>query len=176
MRAVYAEAAEARERSTGPSTWWARLWHAVPASRGLTLGAAAAAVAVIALASWGIAGRQPAAPATVAVALTGTIAAPHAHAELTYDPSTHEAVLTASGLPSPGAVVSGRSVYEVWLIRPNGSAVAAAFLAHEPDGSWSAAMAGDMAAYSAVAATPEPAGGSPSPTGARVLQGAIAAS
>jgi anti-sigma-K factor RskA len=175
MRAVYAEAEQARERAdrTRPSSWWARAWQALPVSRGFTIAAAAAAVAVVGLASWGVINRPTSAPASVAVALTATQAAPHAHGVLTYDRGSTEAVLTATGLPSPGSVVAGRAVYEVWLIRPNGSAVAAAYLSHNPDGTWSAAVHGDLSAYSAVAATPEPPGGSPSPTGAKVMQGAL---
>jgi anti-sigma-K factor RskA len=178
MHAVYAEAAQARARSarTGPSTWWARAWQALPASRGFTVVAAAAAIAVVVLASWGVMNRHPSAPASVAVALAATQAAPHAHGVLTYDRGSTEAVLTATGLPSPGSVVAGRTVYEVWLIRSNGSAVAAAYLSHNPDGTWSAAVHGDLSAYSAVAATPEPAGGSPSPTGAKVIEGSLTAS
>jgi anti-sigma-K factor RskA len=175
MRAVYAEAEQARERSTGarPSSWWARAWQALPASRGFTVAAAAAAVAVIALASWRVSSGQPAAPASVAVALAATQAAPHAHGVLTYDRGSSVAVLTATGLPSPSSVVPGRAVYEVWLIRSNGSAVPAAYLSHNPDGTWSAAVHGDMTAYSSVAATPEPAGGSTTPTGAKVIQGSL---
>jgi anti-sigma-K factor RskA len=175
MRAVYAEAAEARERAirTRPASWWARAWQALPASRGFTVAAAAAAVAVIALASWRVANRQPGPPASVAVALIATQAAPHAHGELTYERGGQQAVLTASGLPSPGSIVAGHSVYEVWLIRSNGSAVAAAYLSHNPDGTWSAVVHADLSAYAAVAATPEPAGGSSAPTAARVMQGAL---
>ena len=178
MRAVYAEAAQAGERATRaqPASWWQRLWDAIPASRGLTAMAAAAAVAVIALSSWAVLNRQNAAPASVAVALTATQAAPHAHAQLNYQRGGSEAVLTASGLPSPGTVAAGGSVYEVWLIRSNGSAVGVAYLSQNPDGSWSAAVHGDLSAYSAVAATAEPAGGSSSPTGAKVLQGPISSS
>ncbi len=175
MRAVYAEAEQARERNSRvrPASWWARAWQALPAARGFTVGAAAAAVAVIALASWGVANRQPAAPASVAVVLAATQAAPQAHGELTYTRGGRQAVLTATGLPSPSSVVAGRSVYEVWLIRSDGSAVAAAYLTHNPDGSWAAVVHGDMSAYTAVAATPEPAGGSRAPTGARVIQGTL---
>ncbi len=178
MHAVYAEAAQARERSSRrrPSTWWARAWQALPASRGFTVAAAAAAIAVVALASWGVTNRQPAAPASVAVALAATEAAPHAHGVLTYERGSAEAVLTATGLPSPSAVVAGRAVYEVWLIRSNGSAVAAAYLSHNPDGTWSAAVHGDLSTYSTVAATPEPAGGSQRPTGAKVIQGSLSGS
>lgn len=175
MRAVYAEAGGRATRAQ-PASWWQRLWDAIPASRGLTAMAAAAAVAVIALSSWAVLNRQNAAPASVAVALTATQAAPHAHAQLNYQRGGSEAVLTASGLPSPGTVAAGGSVYEVWLIRSNGSAVGVAYLSQNPDGSWSAAVHGDLSAYSAVAATAEPAGGSSSPTGAKVLQGPISSS
>lgn len=178
MRAVYAEAAQAKEQSAKarPSTWWARAWQVLPASRGFTVAAAAAAVAVIALASWKVTSGQPAAPPSVAVALAATQAAPHAHGVLTYDRGSRDAVLTATGLPSPSSVVAGRAVYEVWLIRSNGSAVAAAYLSHNPDGTWSAAVHGDLSAYSVVAATPEPAGGSPTPTGAKVIEGSLTGS
>ncbi len=175
MRAVYAEAGQARERSgrRRPASWWSRAWQSVPVSRGFTVVAAAAAVVVVGLASWGLANRQQAAPASVAVALAPSSVAPHAHATLTYDRATQAAVLTATGLPSPGAVVAGRSVYEVWLIRSNGAAVAVAFLSHNPDGTWSAGMHGNMSGYSGIAATPEPAGGSRAPTGAKVIQGTL---
>ncbi len=175
MRAVYAEATQAGERTARaqPAPWWRRFWQAMPASRGLTTVAAAVAVALVALSSWAVLNRQNGAPAPVAVALAATPSAPHASAQLTYQRGGNEAVLTASGLPSPGRVSAGGSVYEVWLIRADGSAVAAAYLSHDPDGTWSAAVHGDLTAYSAVAATAEPAGGSPSPTGARVIQGSI---
>jgi anti-sigma-K factor RskA len=175
MRAVYAEAAQARERAPqgGATSWWGRLWRAVPASRGFTLAAAATAVALIGLATWGVAGRNQPTPTTVAVALAATSAAPHAHGELTWDRSGGVAVITASGLPSPASLVAGHSVYEVWLVRANGSAVGAAYLSQGPDGTWSAALHGDMTKYAAVAATPEPPGGSPQPTGTRVVQASL---
>jgi anti-sigma-K factor RskA len=175
MRAVYAEAAQAKQRAViaQPSPWWRRVWQAVPASRGLTAAAAAAAVLVIGLSSWAVASRQNGSPPTVAVTLAAGQAAPHAHAQLTYQRGGGEAVLTATGLPSPGTIVARASVYEVWLIRPDGSAVAAGYLSHDPDGAWTAAIPGDVTGYSAVAATPEPAGGSPAPTGARVIQGSL---
>jgi anti-sigma-K factor RskA len=54
--------------------------------------------------------------------------------------------------------------------------VAAAYLSHNPDGTWSAAVHGDLSAYSVVAATPEPAGGSPTPTAAKVIEGSLTGS
>jgi anti-sigma-K factor RskA len=177
MRAVYAEAGQAERRAVGASaSWWRRVWGAVPASRALTVAAAGAAIVVIGLSSWAVASRQDNSPASVSVALAASQAAPHAQALLTYQRGSGEAVLTAKGLPSPNTVVAHAAVYEVWLIRGNGSAVGAAYLSQDPDGTWSAAIHGDLTAYTAVAATPEPAGGSPGPTGARVIQGSLGGS
>lgn len=175
MRAVYAEAAQAKQQAANaqPSPLWRRLWWALPASRAMTMTAAAAAVVLIGLSSWALASRQGGSTAPVALALVASQAAPHAQAELTYQRGSHDAVLTASGLPSPSSIVARASVYEVWLIRQNGSAVAVAYLSRGPDGTWSAAIQGDLSAYATVAATPEPAGGSPAPTGARVIQGSM---
>ncbi len=178
MRAVYAEAEQAglRRANARPATWWRRLWEGVPASRGMTVAAGAAAVALIGLSAWAVAGRQNGSPAQVAVALAAGQAAPQAHAQLTYQRGSGEAVLTATGLPSPTSIATRAAVYEVWLIRPDGTAVPAAYLTQGPDGTWSAAIRADITAYTAVAATPEPAGGSPAPTGAKVIQGSLSAS
>ncbi len=175
MRAVYAEAEQARQHPSRVqrSTPWRRLWQALPAARGFTVLAGAAAVALVAVATWGATRQQHAAPATVAVALRATVVAPQAHGELTYQAGAHVAVLTATGLPSPASVTAGRAVYEVWLIRSNGSAVGEAFLTRDPDGTWTAALRADLGSYTAVALTPEPAGGSPTPTGARVIEGSL---
>ena len=175
MRAVYAEAAQQGQRAARarPASWWSRLWAAVPASRPLTVAAAALAVAVIAVSSWAVATRPNGAPASVEVALAASQVAPSAHGQLTFQRGSGEALLTASGLPSPGTVTARASVYEVWLIRSNGSAVGAAFLSQAPDGTWSAVVGGDMSAYTAVAATAEPAGGSRAPSGAPVIEGSL---
>lgn len=176
MRAVYAEAAEAgrRARGTEPASWWRRAWMAVPASRALTVAAAAAALAVIGLSSWAVISRQT--PATVAFTLAGTPAAPQAHAVLSYQRGSTDAVLTASGLPDPGAVSPTDAVYEVWLIRANGSVLATAYLSRDPDGTWGAGVRGDLSGYTAIATTAEPAGGSRTPTGPMVLQGSLRSS
>ncbi len=169
MRAVYAEAAQ--PAAAAPRSWLRRMWSALPTGRGFTVAAAVAAVAVIALSSWMVLHRQGGAPASVSVALVSTPAAPHAHGQLVYTPGASLAVLTVTGLAGPASLAGGSSVYEVWLIRSDGGAVAAAYLSHEPDGTWSAALHGDMGAYASVAATVEPQGGSPAPTGAKVVEG-----
>ena len=172
MRAVYAEAAQARPTVAvaRQAPWWQRLWEGLPAARGFTALAAVAVVALVAVGSWSVA-SQRAAPTTVAMA--GTTSAPHAHGQLVYTASDAQGVLTVTGLPAPSAVATGGAVYEVWLLRPTGSAVAAAFLNRQPDGTWTAVMHGNMAGYSAVAATVEPAGGSASPSGVSVVQGSL---
>jgi hypothetical protein len=138
--------------------------------RGFTALAAVAVVALVAVGSWSLANRPP---ASSTVAIAGTTAAPHAHGQLVYTPADAQGILTVTGLPAPAAVASGRSVYEVWLVRPTGSAVAAAFLDRQPDGSWTAVMHGSMSGFSMVAATVEAAGGSAAPSGAAVIQGSL---
>jgi anti-sigma-K factor RskA len=177
MRAVYAEAEQLdRQSAAARGEWWRRFWGYVPSARGFTVLAAAAVVAVIAVTAWSVANRQNALPAPVAVTVAGTAAAPAAHGQVVYDRGGTSAVLTVAGLPAPATIARGDAVYEVWLVRPDGGAVAAAFLSQEPDGSWRAALNGDLTRYSAVAATVEPSGGSPSPTGARVIHAVLSSS
>ena len=119
MKAVYAEAAAAAEQAgaVAPGRWWRRVWARVPAGRGFTMLAAAAAVAAVAVFAWGLAGRSsPQRSASVAV--NGMAAAPHVHGELVMDRADREAVLTVTGLPGPSQVAGGSGVYEVWLILP----------------------------------------------------------
>lgn len=175
MKAVYAESAadDQRAESADRISWWRQAWSRVPVNRGFTVLAAAAGAAVIGFGSWIVGGRQGSTPASRTIAVTGMQAAPHASGQLILERTDNEAVLTATGLPGPAQVAGGSAVYEVWLIRADHTAVAAAFLSQAPDGSWSAAMHGDMSAYSTVAATVEPAGGSVAPTGPEVLQAGL---
>jgi anti-sigma-K factor RskA len=177
MRAVYAEV-EQRDRQSAAARgeWWRRFWVHVPSARGFTVLAAAAVVAVIAVTAWTVSNRQNAGGARVAVTVAGTAAAPAVHGQLVYDRGGTAAVLTVAGLPAPATIARGDAVYEVWLVRADGAAVAAAFLSQQPDGSWSAALNGDLTRYSAVAATVEPAGGSRSPTGPRVIEAVLSSS
>ncbi|MEO8899647.1 MAG: anti-sigma factor [Candidatus Dormibacter sp.] len=176
MRAVYAEAGAGavRHAASQPATWWRRMWDGVPASRGWTAVVAAAAAAVIGFATWTGVSSRTAAPRSVSVALVATSAAPQARGQLTYPSGGSQAVLTATGLPGAAAVAGQPgAIYEVWLIDANGVAVAAAYLGQGPDGTWSAAIHEDMGAYTSLAATVEPLGGSPQPTGIKVIQGSL---
>lgn len=174
MRAVYAEAEEAGRRVTAAETTprRRRLWTGLPAARGFAVLAAAAAVVLIAVTSWALINRQSGGPSVV-VGLAATSSAPQARGQLVYDRGGSQAVLTVTGLPAPVTIAAGAGVYEVWLVRPDGAAVAAAYLSHEPDGTWGAALSGDMSTYSMVAATVEPPGGSSAPSGVRVIQATL---
>jgi anti-sigma-K factor RskA len=175
MKAVYAEAAAAAEQASAaaPGPWWHRVWARVPTGRGFTVLAGAAAVAVVAVVALALAGHQPALQRSVSVAVSGMPAAPGAHGQLVMDRADGEAVLTVTGLPDPPQVSGGSGVYEVWLVPAGGSPVAAAFLTKAPDGTWTAAIHGDVSSYTTMAATAEPPGGSSMPTGPKVLEASL---
>lgn len=109
-------------------------------------------------------------PECVVWPVAGTEAAPEASARFVTSRNRRDAVFVASGLQPPGA---GKA-YQVWLLRggqplPNtlfevGRAGVGAGIVHA-DAAW-----GD---FDTVAVTPEPAGGSPAPTGSIVLAGAL---
>lgn len=104
--------------------------------------------------------------------LPGTAEAPQARARLLGSPEEHMAVLIVSGLqPLPP-----ERDYQLWFLRegkPVGSAVfdvqqsgEGQILVHAP---------GQLGQYDLAAITPEPAGGSPGPTGPIVIAGHIKA-
>jgi anti-sigma-K factor RskA len=63
---------------------------------------------------------------------------------------------------------------EIWLVPHNGAPVPAAFLTPIPQTStWTAVIAGDLLTYKMVAATTEPVGGRPSPTGPEIFSVAL---
>ncbi len=157
MAQVYAEASE-------PSApWWRRLFESIPTGRAFTLVGAVAVVAAIVFGIWGATGRSTQQP--VAYMVSGTSAT----GTLDVSGGT-QGVLTVKGLnPLPAT-----EVYEVWLIPKQGSPQGVAFLTPGPHGGpWSAVMHGNMAAYKSIAATIEPAGGSPTPSDTEVLSGQL---
>jgi anti-sigma-K factor RskA len=172
MRAVYAEAAEAGRRAAPQraAPRWRHLWNAIPTARGFTVLAAAAVAVAIAVTSVSLSNRQG---TPVSVPLAATTLAPAAHGQLVYDRGGSQGVLTVTGLPAPSALASGGGVYEVWLVHADGVPVPAAYLTQQPDGTWSAAVRGDIGSYALVAATVEPPGGSHTPSAARVLQATL---
>ena len=176
MSQVYASTSAATAgRPAGARTGLlARLWRAVPAGRGLTLGGAAAALAAVGLLVWAAGpGRGGGTPAPESVAVRSTVIGSPLQGSLTWYPSTQTSVLSVHGLgQQPGRV------YEVWLVRPSNAVTAAGYLTEQPDGSWTAAIRGSIAGYSSVAATSEPDGGSPTgtPTTQPVLTGMLPSS
>lgn len=173
---VYAEASGRRVAAPpAPVPLWRRAWERIPARRSLTV-AGAVGTLVAAAAAVLLAGHErvqaPSGPGHFTVASCGLSGEPRACGSLTYDAATHQGVLTMTGLGDI-PTVDGRptAAYEVWLVRADHSAQAAAFLSRSPDGrSWTGAMQGDMDRVVAVATTIEPPQGSAVPSGTEVLR------
>ena len=145
------------------------IWRRVPQARAFTLAAAATSVAAIILGVWG-ATHTPGAAQTFAVAATTN--QPGAHGQLTYFPSSARSVLTVAGIDARSG--PNASVVEVWLVPRSGPPVLAAFLTPIPQTSfWTAVISGDLLAYKMVAATTEPPGGRPAPTGPEIFSVAL---
>ena len=84
---------------------------------------------------------------------------------MTLDSARTQAVLTVRGL----APLPASQVYEVWLIPAHGMPTGVAFLSPNPaNNGWTAVVNGSLAGYDTIAATNEPVGGSPAPTGSQV--------
>jgi anti-sigma-K factor RskA len=162
MAQVYAEATAVEAQLP----WWRRLVAAIPANRAFTAAGAAAVVVAIALGVWGATGRQAATPLSREYMVSGTTAS----GALAVDTVTNQAVLTVQGLdPLPAS-----KVYEVWLIPDQGSPKGVAFLSPRPSGgAWTAVVSGSLSGYKSIAATVEPAGGSPTPSQTVVLSGQL---
>jgi anti-sigma-K factor RskA len=165
MARVYAEAAGAPVSRSALR----RLLDRIPASRPLTALGAAAAAALVGLVVWmNTGGRTPAVAPVERFTVAGTTAQPAASGTLVYDPSRAQAVLTVRGLAAPPGPPG--AVYEVWLVPASGPPVAAAFITEQPaNGTWTAVINGPVTGYRMLAATVEPAGGSPGPTGTEVF-------
>lgn len=165
MAQVYGEARPASgRRPRRPERRWF-----LPRRGVLSLAGAGATLAALAVALVAI--LHPAGSSTRTYTVYGTTSAPSVRGSLTYYTDPQQAVMSVSGLPklvpSAGAPAP---VYEVWLVRANGTAQGVAFLEQSPTTtSWSTVIHADLSQYVAVAATAEPAGGSPAPTGPQLL-------
>ncbi len=109
-------------------------------------------------------------PESDVFAVSGTPNAPAASARLIANPHFDRAVLVANGLAAPGP---GRA-YQVWFLR-DGKPIPNVTFAVDRQGRGVSIVrvAGSFGSYDTVAVTPEPSGGSPSPTGPIVLAGAL---
>ena len=151
-----------------PSRWWRDLWRRVPASRPVTVLAGAAVLAAALLGVWGA--TRGGAPPARTFAVIGTTSEPQAQGTLTYFPATAQAVVTVSGLPQPTLAGGTPGAYELWLVPASGPPHPAGFLSLSPaTHEWTGAISADLAPFVTVAATTEPAGGSPSPTGSQLF-------
>lgn len=109
-------------------------------------------------------------PESAVYAVSGTADAPAASARLIASPRRDAAVLLANGLRAPGA---GRA-YQIWLLRDGAPVPNQLFEVDRRGRGVSLVRMGDPPhLYDTVAVTPEPASGSPSPTGPIVLAGAL---
>lgn len=109
-------------------------------------------------------------PDCTLVEVNGTADAPGARARLVGSPSRHEAVLITSGLQS----LPPDRAYQIWLLRDGQPYPNALFRsARNGHGQQVAHMREPLGLYNAVAVTPEPATGSPGPTGPIVLLGEL---
>jgi anti-sigma-K factor RskA len=162
MAQVYAEA-----NASPALPWYRRLVNAIPTGRAFTLVGAAAVVVAIVLGVWGAGRGAPQGP--VAYMVSGTTAT----GTLDVNSSGTQGVLTVTGL----APLPATEAYEVWLIPPHGSPKGVTFLSPGVDGGpWTAVMSGNMSLYKSIAATVEPAGGSPVPSNTEVLSGQLSES
>lgn len=164
MAQVYGEATGA-----APLPWWRRAVNAIPANRAITVAGTLAVAAAVAFAVWGMSERHAGA-GPVAYMVSGTTAQPAVTGTLTLNSAGDQSVLTVQGLEAP----TGNQVYEVWLIPKDGSPKGVAFLSPAlSGGDWTAVVNGSLTGYATIAATNEPAGGSPGPTGTQVLSGQL---
>jgi anti-sigma-K factor RskA len=168
--------------------WWRRLF---PSPTRVALGAASlASLAFVVALSWALTLQsqlvRPPAPIAAASApvqilgsddyvaradmkrLVGADAAPEARGWIYVDPAAESALLVAYRLPP----LAPDRAYQLWLVR-DGQRVSGGVFRVDPEGyGWLKVRAPQaMAAYTRAGITVEPLGGSPGPTGARVLGG-----
>lgn len=149
-------------------------WHALAgfAQRAMPVWAAVSLVLVIALAASNLMlwqrVNQPVVMRTVA--LEGTAIAPRASGLLVISAAGGEGALIVDGLPP----LDEAHQYQLWLIK-DGRRVSGGIFSVEPDGDsmlWVSAP-GPLTGYDAFGVTIEPTGGSPGPTGDKVLGGSL---
>jgi anti-sigma-K factor RskA len=112
----------------------------------------------------------PPAPALAAVPLTGTDTAPQAYGFITAAPGSPAGTLVAQGLPP----LDPARQYQLWLIR-DGQRTSGGLFSVSPEGAGILSIQAPqpLLSYDAFGITVEPAGGSPGPTGDRVLRGEL---
>jgi anti-sigma-K factor RskA len=187
LRANLIAAARGEEPAVARPPWWRRLF---PSPTRVAIGAASfASLAFVVALSWALSlqAQVTRAPSPVSVAsapihdlgdgyvaradmkrLLGADAAPDARGWIYIDPAADSALLVAYRLPP---LASDRA-YQLWLVR-DGQRVSGGVFRVDPEGyGWLKVRAPQaLAVYQRAGITVEPLGGSPGPTGARVLGG-----
>jgi anti-sigma-K factor RskA len=105
-----------------------------------------------------------------AIPLTSTDAAPDASGYVIISPDGRNGAIVVDGLP----MLDAEHEYQLWLIR-DGQRTSGAVFSVDEDGYRGARIEApeSLFEYEAVGISPEPAGGSPAPTGEPVLQGTL---
>lgn len=104
------------------------------------------------------------------VVLQGTEHVPEATGVLLFEPRYSYAVLIVKNLPPPEPGYA----YQLWLIRPDGRRVSGAVFSISPSAKWSTVIIQapePLEHFPAFGITIEPSGGSPRPTGPKVMGG-----
>ncbi len=163
------QTASAKETAvtTKPLSWWQRITAGAsglfnPGRWQLATVLAVLLLLVGSFALWQL--LKPAAPDQFI--LTPTAAAPHAQGVMEVGSNSQKATLTVTGLPP----LSAENQYQLWLIQ-DGVRVSGGVFSVEADGSQTISIHAPQPIpdYGAFGITIEPAGGSPGPTGERVL-------
>lgn len=144
------------------------LWQTIAAAlRGWRPVAVALAILlVISLALWWGQGRGPDVPAERQIELTATDAAPDASGVIAIGAEARQGTLTVQGLPA----LDADRQYQLWLIKDGERVNGGVFSVSERgEASLTIAAPEPIDGYAAYGVTIEPFGGSPGPTGERVL-------
>lgn len=107
-------------------------------------------------------------PAVRKYAMDGTESAPTAWATMLYKPAYEEAMLVAGDMPA----LPSTKVYQLWLVR-DGVRTSGGTFTVDANGRGQVLVRAPLpiTSYQSMGVTVEPMGGSPGPTGARVLRG-----
>ncbi|MCB0026845.1 MAG: anti-sigma factor [Anaerolineales bacterium] len=152
----------APEQQPAAVSWWERLFGRSAPARWQPVLGLAALVLLLSVVIWQLAGRD----ANSQITLSPTEVAPAASGLINITADGRTATLAVTGLPE----LPADQQYQLWLIVDGQRQSGAIFSVDEGGGATVPIDAArPLAEYGAFGITVEPAGGSPGPTGARVL-------
>ncbi|GAB4480361.1 MAG: anti-sigma factor [Anaerolineae bacterium] len=152
-------------------SWWEQVQAALQARVPLWMPVGVALIAALLVGSvilWQRA-AHPSQQEVMTIMLSGTEDAPEALGVMVLTPGQPEGVLVVSSL----APLPGNQQYQLWLIEADGSRDSGAVFSPDAAGRARVAVTGrkPLPEYTSFGITIEPAGGSPGPTGPKVLGG-----